>query len=92
MNLINYILFTALLLLLINIFSISIKEGVTFTSYDNSKLITKPWDEFCIQPTIDKHSLNIKPLFKSWCNNQKSVLDNPSCTDIFYDPFIEFRR
>lgn len=98
MNLINYLLLVLLVILLINVSGYKIKEGVTFTSYDNSKLITRPWDEFCVQnpPPCQKNRsfllVNREPPIGCWCRDQKSVLDNKPCTDIHYDPFIEFRR
>ena len=98
MNLVNYMLVAVLLILLINISGFNIKEGVTFTPYDNSKLLTRPWDEFCVQtpPSCQKDRsfllVDREPPIGCWCRDKKSVLDNPSCTDIHYDPFIEFRR
>ena len=94
----NYFLCAVIFILLINISGYKIKEGVTFTNYDNSKLITKPWDNFCLQnpPSCQEDSCflmnkNFSPI-GCWCNNQKSILDNPECSDINYDPFAEIRR
>lgn len=98
MKLINYILICFLLIILLNITTFKIKEGVTFTNYDNSKLITRPWDEFCIQtpPSCqnDKSFLLVdrQPQIGCLCRDKKSVLDTPKCTDINYDPFVEIRR
>ena len=83
-----------LLILIINISGFKIKEGVTFTPYDNSKLITKPWDEFCLQtmPSCENNKsfllVDRNPPIGCWCRDKKSVLDNPSCTDINYNYFM----
>jgi len=98
MFLINYILFVLLVILLINISGFSLKEGVTFTPYDNTQLLNNHWDEFCINNPVpcdeNKPSLLIdrEPEIGCWCKNQKSIFNNQPCSDIYYDPFIEFRR
>ena len=75
-----------LALLLIIISCNSLKEGVTFTRYDINNLLVQPWDAFCIQ------SNRLDTFNRSLCKGQKSILDNPPCTDIKYDPFVTFRR
>ena len=77
-----------------------LQEGVVFTPYDNANWFNKPWDKFCIQtpPSCQKLSIdhpNIKgnPQIGCWCNNeQKAPQLDHNCTDIEFDPFIEYRR
>lgn len=98
MNIINCLLLLLLIILLINISGYKIKEGVIFTPYDNSKLINGAWNEFCVQtpPACQKNKsfllIDRIPSIGCWCRDKKSLLDNTNCTDIHYDPFIEFRR
>lgn len=75
-----------LAILLIIISYNSLKEGVTFTRYDINNLVVQPWDAFCIQSNrLDRFN-------RSLCKGQKSILDNPPCTDIRYDKFTTIRR
>lgn len=80
------------------LFNSSLQEGVTFTNYSNSKLLVKPWDEFCVQdPPSCQNNDNFlltqrNPPIGCWCKNQKATLAGNDCTDMEYDPFIEFRR
>ena len=87
-----------LAVLLIIISCNSLKEGVTFTRYDVNNLLVQPWDSFCVQQMSQcgaspNNILDyIKSPYKCLCDGQKSILDNPPCTDIKYDPFVTFRR
>ena len=39
----------------------SVKEGITFTPYDNAKFFTKPWDAFCVtQPPSCNNNMPLK--------------------------------
>ena len=81
-------------------FKMPLREGVVFTPYDNSTWFVKPWDNFCIQtpPSCKKENINYlevegNPQIGCWCNDKQKapVLDN-NCTDLEFDPFIEYRR
>ena len=76
-----------------------IREGVVFTPYDNAKWFNKPWNQFCVQtpPSCQKNNeyANIakgNPQIGCWCNDkqQAPLLDN-NCTDIEFDPYIEYK-
>ena len=88
-----------LLILLVScLFKSPLKEGITFTNYDNSNLLLNHWDHFCTQPGLacknDDNFLLVErnPPIGCWCKDQYSTLLGPECTDINYDPFVEFRR
>lgn len=81
-----------------------LKEGVTFTNYDNYHTFNmKPWDEFCISNYAINENKSIyssktngitlpgaaKP--GNYCKNGVSTLTN-SCTDIDFNPYVEYRR
>lgn len=75
-----------------------LREGVVFTPYDNAKWFNKPWDQFCVQMppscqnTETSRLASGNPHIGCWCNNKKQapLLDN-NCTDLEFDPFIEYR-
>ena len=48
-----------MLYIIYNIMNKPMREGVVFTPYDNAKLFTKPWSNFCIPPppSCDKNLL-----------------------------------
>ena len=76
------------------------REGVVFTPYDNRKLFTKPWNDFCIPtaPSCQKPFLE-KPgmigVFPIGCGckgigqakSPPAISDN--CYDIDHDHFYE---
>ena len=53
-NLRNCLLFSLIILGLVYLtkylLNKPIREGIVFTPYDNKKLFTKPWAEFCVPP------------------------------------------
>ena len=75
-----------------------LREGVIFTPYDNSKLFNKPWDKFCIQPppSCQKDTMNAQdahgnPPIGCWCSDQEAPLLDNDCTDLEFDPYVEYR-
>lgn len=95
----EYVLILIIFLFVIFITFKPLREGVVFTAFDNYNLLNKPWDDFCTQKlpscetSKDNYLLgNRDPPIGCWCKNQKSVLDNPGCTDIEYNPYAEYRR
>ena len=84
-----------LLLVIYNYFNKSLQEGIVFTPYDNSKLFTKPWNNFCINPPPScKKDFEFGPATAGsppigcWCDGAGSApeLEN-KCTDIDYSHF-----
>jgi len=83
----------------------SVKEGVTFTNYDNYHTFNKkPWDDFCIpnSPSCENDPINapktngttLPGAAEPGCHCKKtgqSTLTR-NCTDIDYNPFVEYRR
>ena len=63
-----------------------LREGVTFTHFDNSTFFTKPWDEFCVNPPPSSNNNNFmeKPAVLgldpvgNWCKNYGEALSPPS--------------
>jgi|TARA_Y100000389_G_scaffold44237_1_gene38936 hypothetical protein len=85
--------------------SFKIKEGVTFTNYDNYHTFNmKPWDNFCIpnSPSCENNPMyapktngvTMPGAAEPGCHCKKtghSTLTR-SCTDIDYNPYVEYRR
>ena len=89
----------ALLSLVYYYLNSSLREGVVFTRFDNEKWFNKPWDKFCVQTpsSCQKNDnfllVNRDPQIGCWCNDkqQAPLLDN-KCTDLEFDPYVEYRR
>ena len=98
-NMLCLLLFLGLVYLLYNYMNTSLREGAVFTRQDNENWFVRPWDKFCIQtPTScqkrDEKSILIdgNPPIGCWCDNQRAPLLENKCTDLEFDPFIEYRR
>ena len=95
----SIILVIIFLFLLYRYFYSPLQEGVVFTPYDNEKWFNKPWDKFCVQtpPSCQKNDnfllVDRDPPIGCWCNDkQQAPLLDSKCTDLEFDPFIEYRR
>ena len=71
------VLFLVYCLFTKNFFNKALKEGVTFTHFDNTTFFTQPWDEFCVMPPpiwdgtnfMEKPSvIGLEPV-GNWCKN-----------------------
>ena len=82
-----------------------LKEGVTFTNYDNYHTFnTKPWDAFCIpnSPSCENNpmyspktnGITLPGAAEPGCHCKKSGVSTltRSCTYIDYNPYVEYRR
>lgn len=73
----------------------SLKEGIVFTPYDNSKLFTRPWEKFCIPPPpscnknlMDGSAADGTPKIGCWCKDVADAGDlDTNCYDIDYSHF-----
>jgi len=69
-------------------------EGITFTPYNNSKLFTKPWNSFCMNPppSCDKNykfSYNTDSIGCNCDSIGKAVKElEPDCNTIDYTHFF----
>ena len=86
------------------IYQRDLREGVTFTNYDNYHTFNmKPWDAFCIPnspscennmyaPSTHGQTLPGAALPGCHCKKTGESTLTKSCTDIDYNPLIEYRR
>ena len=98
-NLLRILLIVGLVWMLYNYLNKPIREGVVFTPYDNEKWFVRPWDKFCVQtpPSCQNHDnfllVDRDPPIGCWCNDkQQAPLLDSKCTDLEFDPLVEYRR
>ena len=88
-------------------FRFNTREGVVFTPYDNRKLFTRPWNQFClVSPAACNPNPQVAPAtgfshmnrpgttqVGCWCNADGTApeLETP-CYDMVFDEFPTVRR
>ena len=74
--------------ILFKCFNTSTREGVVFTRYDNRKLFTKPWDNFCLpsapscqKPFLEKPGMiGVFPV-GCWCKGMGQSKSPPAVSE-----------